>query len=182
LEISPWQVFVGQADDGVVVVSSSDAQLRASLPSSEAFLGLGLHQEGPGSFGFTRTVVPEEWRAAFAGVESLSGSLGLGDVVTASVSLQMASASGADELRAQATSLLTTAQAIAALQPGASAFALREVLARAQLSGAGVSGVGGSGASGDVAGRQVQFQTFWQLGEVDHIAEELGAALERRMQ
>lgn len=57
--VGPGGVAVGRAEDGAVLVASSEAEFRAARPQTSTFVELGLEARGPGSFAFGADVLGE---------------------------------------------------------------------------------------------------------------------------
>jgi hypothetical protein len=165
-------VAVGRADDGAVIVASSDAMLTASRRSGDTYLRLGLPPTGPGGIALGRGAVEElgAWPPVL-GAGELPALLGGVETIGAKVTL--AERSGLEVTLADRT-------------PGAAAATIKKTLAIAMAFDRADSGPAAlllrAGAERSVFGREAAGSAtvtlVWERPEVDQGFALLAEAIE----
>ncbi len=171
--VAPGGVAIAQASDGVVIIASSEARARASLPAGVEYQRLGLSQEGAGGFAVSgdalRALVPAPLRAMTPGLAVLNdvarvrGDLTLGTDVTMTSLVELTHGTG-EEALGRVRGLLGGVETVSRLPvAGGALTSAGDLASRLQLAV-------GEGAS-------VRLTGTWNRAEVDRAAARLAEFL-----
>ena len=124
LLVGPDGITIGQADDGTILLGTSEAIVTAALPASDDFVRLALPEKGASSFAVTR----EAWSGAAGAavvahasvlrkIERASGSFTLGKSPEITMSIEPSDANPAPALAGEIEQLLAEMRIVALLLP-----------------------------------------------------------------
>jgi hypothetical protein len=124
LLVGPDGITIGQADDGTILLGTSEAIVTAALPASEDFVRLALPEKGASSFAVTH----EAWSGAAGAavvahasvlrkIERASGTFTLGKSPEITMSIEPSEANPAPALAGEIEQLLAEMRIVALLLP-----------------------------------------------------------------